>query len=248
MAATVAPVRGSTQARSYHSRETRRNTPRNAERLPSAPRPDHLRLVRPAAATSLQLSPWRRLLRAAKAARDVDVATGRTAPLEVARTFAYAIGYSGSGYSDLGYRNRATSLVMGLSFRGKLHVDVREVRRIWAELAALHQEATAPTPRPRAPYQEENGRERIPVEKARAVPIAQVFAHLGHRLRSTGHSLIGRCPLPDHEDSTPSLSVDPKKKVWYCHGCHRGGDSITLVRMVRGVDFRAAVEEIVSAC
>lgn len=177
----------------------------------------------------------------------MDVACGRSAPREVARAYAYAIGYW-PGWEQAGYRNTAGALLMGLIFKGKLNADAREYSRALEELEQLHQEATAPTPRPRAPYQEENGRERIPVEKAREVPIAEVFAHLGHKLRSTGHSYVGRCPLPDHEDSTPSLSVNPKRGLWYCHGCHRGGDGIRLVQMLHRVGFRDAVEEILAAC
>ncbi|MGI9253111.1 MAG: CHC2 zinc finger domain-containing protein [Thermomicrobiales bacterium] len=55
--------------------------------------------------------------------------------------------------------------------------------------------------------------------------------------RLTGLTLLrmGRqwtmcCPLPGHDDARPSFTVSPEKQVWYCHGCHRGGDVITFVQ------------------
>lgn len=39
-----------------------------------------------------------------------------------------------------------------------------------------------------------------------------------------------RCPLPGHEDRTPSFSIDSAKNVGYCHGCKRGGDVIKLAQ------------------
>ena len=242
MTATAMPatVRGSTGT--YRSRETARKISGEARRHPSAPRPVHV-YVNPGADTLDRRVLWRELLRAARVARDVDVVSDHSAPQAVARAFAYAI-----QYSDRTLRMRALALLVGLEAKGKLRVDARECSRAWDEMDALHREITSPTPRPRAPYQEENGRERLPVERARAVPIAEVFQHVGHRLRSTGHSLIGRCPLPDHDDSTPSLSVDPKRGLWYCHGCHRGGDGIRLIQLMHRVPFAAAVQELVAAC
>ena len=37
----------------------------------------------------------------------------------------------------------------------------------------------------------------------------------------------GRCPLPDHEDKTPSFYLYPQGRYW-CYGCNRGGDVIDL--------------------
>ena len=37
----------------------------------------------------------------------------------------------------------------------------------------------------------------------------------------------GRCPLPDHEDKSPSFYVYPPGRYW-CYGCDRGGDVVDL--------------------
>ncbi len=52
------------------------------------------------------------------------------------------------------------------------------------------------------------------------------------------------CPF--HQEKTPSLSLDPAKAVWYCHGCHQGGDVFKFLMDTKGLDFNEAVEELAS--
>lgn len=54
-------------------------------------------------------------------------------------------------------------------------------------------------------------------------------------LRQRGINWTGKCPLPDHEDSTPSFTVYPKTRSWYCFGCNRGGDVIDYAKL-KGLD------------
>jgi DNA primase len=58
-------------------------------------------------------------------------------------------------------------------------------------------------------------------------------------LRKAGARLVGRCPF--HEEKTPSFSVNPADKLYYCHGCHKGGDMIGFVRDTQGLEFVDAV-------
>src|SRR5438876_1977291 len=60
------------------------------------------------------------------------------------------------------------------------------------------------------------------------------------QLRKQGARLLGRCPF--HEERTPSFSVDPAKKVYYCFGCGAGGDLIKFVEETENVDFVGAIE------
>ena len=46
-------------------------------------------------------------------------------------------------------------------------------------------------------------------------------------LRKQGARLVGRCPF--HEERTPSFSVNPSQGLYYCFGCHKGGDLIAFV-------------------
>lgn len=59
-------------------------------------------------------------------------------------------------------------------------------------------------------------------------------------LRRTGSNLSGLCPF--HSEKTPSFSVSPAKKFFYCFGCGAGGDVITFVMKMENLDYVQAVE------
>jgi DNA primase len=61
-----------------------------------------------------------------------------------------------------------------------------------------------------------------------AVPIEEV-ARRYTKLEPFGGKawFTGRCPLPDHEDKTPSFYIYPPGR-FYCYGCGRGGDVVDL--------------------
>jgi DNA primase len=59
-------------------------------------------------------------------------------------------------------------------------------------------------------------------------------------LRKQGARLVGRCPF--HEERTPSFSLNPSQGLYYCFGCHKGGDLISFVRETQGLDFAGAIE------
>ena len=60
------------------------------------------------------------------------------------------------------------------------------------------------------------------------------------QLRRVGSRFTGRCPF--HEERTPSFSVNPQDKLYFCFGCGAGGDVITFVRETEQFDFAQAVE------
>jgi hypothetical protein len=71
-------------------------------------------------------------------------------------------------------------------------------------------------------------------EKVSTIVLAERLCAGG--LVKTGKEWVGRCAMPDHEDRSPSFCVDPGKNVWWCHGCLRGGDVITLAQRVWDID------------
>src|SRR6266849_6305496 len=50
---------------------------------------------------------------------------------------------------------------------------------------------------------------------------------------------VGLCPL--HPDTRPSFYVNARKNVFYCHGCHRGGDLIRFVELSEHLSFRESL-------
>ena len=72
-------------------------------------------------------------------------------------------------------------------------------------------------------------------EVRKRVDVAALFSSFGVSLERKGKSLMGRCPF--HEDTTPSLSVEPEKGLYHCFGCGESGDVFDLVMKTRGYPF-----------
>lgn len=60
------------------------------------------------------------------------------------------------------------------------------------------------------------------------------------QLKRKGNRFWGLCPF--HQEKTPSFSVTPGKNMFYCFGCHSGGDLFSFVMKRDGLEFREAVE------
>jgi DNA primase len=59
-------------------------------------------------------------------------------------------------------------------------------------------------------------------------------------LKRAGERYSGLCPF--HEERTPSFSLDPRDKLYYCFGCEAHGDVFTFVQEKEGLAFGDAVE------
>jgi DNA primase len=62
------------------------------------------------------------------------------------------------------------------------------------------------------------------------------------RLKRRGRKYQGLCPF--HDEKTPSFSVDPDRGLYYCFGCHEGGDIFKFVMQTEGLSFPEAVERL----
>lgn len=60
------------------------------------------------------------------------------------------------------------------------------------------------------------------------------------RLTRRGRRSVGLCPF--HKEKTPSFSVDGDNGLFYCFGCHRGGDVLKFLMEVEGCSFLEAAE------
>jgi DNA primase len=60
------------------------------------------------------------------------------------------------------------------------------------------------------------------------------------RLEKRGGKYWGLCPF--HNEKTPSFTVDPDKKMYYCFGCNHGGGVINFIMEMDKLSFPEAVE------
>src|SRR5437588_2094459 len=71
------------------------------------------------------------------------------------------------------------------------------------------------------------------------------FVHLAGEhiaLKRVGQRYTGLCPF--HAEKTPSFSINPIEKLFYCFGCQAKGDVITFVREIEHLEFAEAVERL----
>jgi DNA primase len=73
-----------------------------------------------------------------------------------------------------------------------------------------------------------------------AADMVEVVSGRTQLRRASGSRFTGRCPF--HEEKTPSFSVNPVEKLYYCFGCGKGGDVISFVRETENLDFVGAVD------
>lgn len=58
-------------------------------------------------------------------------------------------------------------------------------------------------------------------------------------LKKSGRNFFGLCPF--HPEKSPSFSVNPDKQIFYCFGCHAGGNVFTFIQRQQGISFPEAV-------
>lgn len=61
-------------------------------------------------------------------------------------------------------------------------------------------------------------------------------------LKRRGKTLVGLCPF--HNEKTPSFTVYPDTRSFYCFGCGAGGDIISFVRRIDNLDYIEAVKAV----
>ncbi len=65
-------------------------------------------------------------------------------------------------------------------------------------------------------------------------------------LKKVGNSYKGLCPF--HPEKTPSFHVNKEKQLFYCFGCHVGGDAFTFLMKAEGLNYREALERLARRC
>ena len=83
--------------------------------------------------------------------------------------------------------------------------------------------------------------ERFIQELQDKIDIEQVISsHIN--LKRRGKNLVGLCPF--HNEKTPSFTVYPESRSFYCFGCGAGGDVISFVRRMDNLDYVEAVKAV----
>ncbi|MEW5799637.1 MAG: DNA primase [Bacteroidota bacterium] len=84
---------------------------------------------------------------------------------------------------------------------------------------------------------------RIPQETIDQIRNAtDIVEYIGSivRLKKRGKDYLGLCPF--HNEKTPSFSVSSSKQMFYCFGCHRGGDVVKFVMEYDKASYVEALE------
>ncbi|MBN2040079.1 MAG: DNA primase [Spirochaetes bacterium] len=82
-------------------------------------------------------------------------------------------------------------------------------------------------------------KETIELVRERA-PIEEIIKRYIPSLEKKGNNYIALCPF--HKEKTPSFSVSPDKQIFYCFGCHAGGNVFTFISKVEGLTFPESVK------
>ena len=76
------------------------------------------------------------------------------------------------------------------------------------------------------------------IDDIKSIPIQDVCFHYGISLKAKGENWWGRLR---ENDKTPSFSINPSKNIWRDWGIAKGGDVISLVSEIEGVDQGKAI-------
>ena len=81
--------------------------------------------------------------------------------------------------------------------------------------------------------------EEILNEVRQSNDIVDVISQYVH-LKRSGRNYFGLCPF--HNEKSPSFSVSPDKQIFHCFGCGVGGNVITFVSQIEGLNFVETVQ------
>jgi hypothetical protein len=79
------------------------------------------------------------------------------------------------------------------------------------------------------------------IELARGVDILEIAQRYGSLKRAGAGEYVGPCPICGGHDR---FAVNPKKGLWHCRRCAKGGDVIDLVRHLDGCGFTHSIERL----
>ena len=78
----------------------------------------------------------------------------------------------------------------------------------------------------------------------RLVDDSDIVAVINHYVSLTKKGNNYTCCCPFHEEKTPSFVVSPQKAIFHCFGCGAGGNVLTFIKDIEGLNFVEAVEKL----
>lgn len=91
-----------------------------------------------------------------------------------------------------------------------------------------------------APVDESNPKSELDVEKAKQVPIAQLYEFS----KGKHGQKIFQASCPFHKDDKPSFAIYKQSNTFKCFSCQQHGDSIEFIRKLYNVGFVDAVRRL----
>jgi len=89
-----------------------------------------------------------------------------------------------------------------------------------------------------------NGRGGIPNEVVEEIisrsDIVSVVGQYVQFTKSSGQNQFGLCPF--HSEDTPSFSVSVNKQIYYCFGCHKGGNVVNFIMEIEHLSYIEALK------
>lgn len=76
------------------------------------------------------------------------------------------------------------------------------------------------------------------LEELRAIPISQIIG-----IQHTNRRRAMQCPLPNHNDKSPSFVLYPDNS-FHCYGCGANGQNAVDFAVALGYSFRDALREL----
>ncbi|MBP5491693.1 MAG: DNA primase [Clostridiales bacterium] len=70
--------------------------------------------------------------------------------------------------------------------------------------------------------------------------IASIVGQYVQFTKSSGQNQFGLCPF--HSEDTPSFSVSVNKQIYYCFGCHKGGNVVNFIMEIEHLTYVEALK------